>query len=373
MSEETESDEAPTYVGTDTPWRRDPSELAAQLAAWARQAIDADARVDNVVAPENGMSSESVLFDVTAGGTVDHLVARLAPLPSLVPVFEHYDIEMQADVMRLVGERTSVPVPEVPHVVLDVSFLQVPFLVMRRLSGRAPTDVPPYVFGGWVADLGEDGRRQMQRNCVEVLVKLHELTRENADLAFLELPQHGTDALDQHLGYQRSYYEWARDGARYPIIERTFEWLDANRPQLSGPTVLNWGDSRIGNVLFDGPTPTAILDWEMAAVGPAEVDLAWMIFMHRFFQDMAETYAMPGLPGFMDRADMAATYTELSGRPVEALEWFEMFAALRFAVIAVRTSMRGVTYGQSEMPDDPDDLIMFRPLLENMLAGTYWD
>ena len=69
-----------------------------------------------MVAPENGMSSESVLFDVDVNGAVEHYVARLAPLPSLVPVFQDYDIEMQAKVMRLVGERTDVPVPEVPFV-----------------------------------------------------------------------------------------------------------------------------------------------------------------------------------------------------------------------------------------------------------------
>ena len=43
-----------------------------------------------------------------------------------------------------------------------------------------------------------------------------------------------------------------------------------------------------------------------------------------------------------------------------------------FAIVSVRTSTRGIAYGQMEQPDDPDDLIMFRSLLEAMLAGTYW-
>jgi aminoglycoside phosphotransferase (APT) family kinase protein len=361
------------FEGMSTPWRREPAELATELEGWAQKLIDPAAKVVDVVAPDNGMSSESVLFDVDVEGSIDHYVARLAPLPSLVPVFQHYDIALQAKAMRLVGERTDVPVPEVPFVELDESFLQVPFLVMKRSSGSAPTDIPPYVFGGWVADLTDDERLLMQRNAVETLVKLHELTPANADLSFLDRPQHGPDALDQHLGHERGYYEWARDGKTFPLIERTFEWLETNRPTLAGPTVLNWGDARIGNMLWDGPTPTAVLDWEMAAIGPAEVDLAWMIFLHRFFQDMAEKYGMTGLPDFMRREDMAATYTELSGRPVEALEWFEVFAALRFAIVSVRTSLRGVTYGQMEMPDDLDDFVMFRHLVEQMLDGSYWD
>jgi len=103
-------------------------------------------------------------------------------------------------------------------------------------------------------------------------------------------------------------------------------------------------------MLWEGPTPTAVLDWEMACLGPAEVDLAWMIFLHAFFQNMAETYGMPGLPNFMRRSEMAALYTEMSGRSVEALEWFEVFAALRFATVSVRTTTRGVEYGQMEPP-----------------------
>jgi aminoglycoside phosphotransferase (APT) family kinase protein len=364
-------DSAP--IALDTPWRRDPEEIGRSLETWARDELGADARLVSVTTPENGMSSESILFDVEHDGTLDRLVARLAPLPSLVPVFQHYDIELQAKAMRIVGERTDVPVPEVLSVILDESVLEVPFLVMRRVDGQPPTDVPPYVFGGWVTDLTDDERADMQRNAVSVLVRLHELRPDNADLAFLDRPTEGDTALDQHLGHERGYYEWARDGGHFPLIERTFDWLEANRPALANPTVLNWGDARIGNMLWDGPTPTAVLDWEMAALGPAEVDLAWMIFLHKFFQDMAEGYGFPGLPDFMRRDEIAAQYTEMSGRSVEALEWFEVFAALRFAIVSTRTSLRSITYGQSEMPEDPDDLIMFRPLLEQMLAGTYWD
>ena len=44
----------------------------------------------------------------------------------------------------------------------------------------------------------------------------------------------------------------------------------------------------------------------------------------------------------------------------------------RFAIVSIRTSKRGIAYGVMEEPADPDDLIMFRSLLEAMLAGTYW-
>ena len=70
--------------------------------------------------------------------------------------------------------------------------------------------------------------------------------------------------------------------------------------------------------------------------------------------------------------DVARAYEEMTGRAVKPLEWFEVFAALRFAVVSIRTSTRGIAYGTMEKPDDPDDLVMFRSLLEQMLDGSYW-
>jgi aminoglycoside phosphotransferase (APT) family kinase protein len=151
------------------------------------------------------------------------------------------------------------------------------------------------------------------------------------------------------------------------LIERTFAWLDAHAPSAQ-PAVLNWGDARIGNMLFRDFTPVAVLDWEMAAVGPREVDLAWMVFLHRFFQDLAVRFEMPGLPDFMRPDEVAAQYESLTGHTPVALDWFEVFAALRFAIVSVRTSTRGIAYGQMEQPADPDDLVMFRALLDAMIS-----
>ena len=184
---------------------------------------------------------------------------------------------------------------------------------MKRVDGVPPLDVPPYVFGGWVMDATPEERARMQHNAVE---RARAAARDHARTARPRRsscgPSTATTALDQQLGYQRWYYDWAREGATYPLIERTFEWLDANRP-TDVRTVFLWGDSRIGNMLWQDFEPVAVLDWEMATVGPPEVDVAWMIFLHSFFQDLAARFEMPGLPDFMDRAEIIATYEELSG------------------------------------------------------------
>jgi aminoglycoside phosphotransferase (APT) family kinase protein len=355
----------------ETPWRRDLEEVGPAMEKWARAVLGADAQVSEAGSPGNGMSSETVLFEMTLGGETERYAARLAPMPEVYPVFPEYDIELQAKCMRLVQARTDVPVPDVRWVELDPQWLGTPFLVMRRVDGEAPPDIPPYVFGGWVADAPPETRAAMQRHTLQVLKKLHELSPSNADLAFLARPKHGETALRQQIGYQRWYYDWAREGMSYPLIDRTFEWLEANWPE-EGETVLNWGDARVGNVLYRDFAPIAVLDWEMATIGPREVDLAWMIFQHTFFHDMAVTFGLPGMTDFMQWDSVIAEYEELTGHKVENLEWFTIYAALRFAIVSIRTSKRGIAYGTMEEPADPDDLVMFRGLLEKMLDGTYW-
>jgi aminoglycoside phosphotransferase (APT) family kinase protein len=356
-----------------TPWRRDPIELASRLRDWALSEISPTAELKVLAAPENGNAADTVLFDLQVDDQIERLVAKMAPLPSAVSVFQDVHIAMQARVMRLIAARTAVPVPTVKGVWLDESFLGVPFLVMTRSPGREPRDDPPYVFGGWVVDMTPEERAEMQRNTVRLLVQIHELTPETTDLSFVPQPAAGADTLDQHLADQRSYYAWVCDELRIPLVERMLDWLTANRPAVPGPTVLNWGDARIGNILWDGPTPAAVLDWDMATLGPGEIDLGWTISQHHFFQSMARSAGVPGLPDFMRRDDVCAAYTELSGRPVEHLDWFEVFAGLRLASISARTRLRHIAYGHATMPEDPDDLVAFRPLLESMLAGTYWD
>jgi|SRR5665213_2773254 aminoglycoside phosphotransferase (APT) family kinase protein len=354
-----------------TPWRRDLDEVGPAMEKWARAKLGPDAQVSSVSSPGNGMSSETVLFDMTVDGEHERYAARLAPMPDVYPVFMEYNIELQAKCMNLVRAVTDVPAPDVRWVELDPQWLGTPFLVMRRVDGESPPDIPPYVFGGWVADAPPETRAAMQRSTLQVLKKLHEITPENADLAFLARPQHGSTALRQQLGHERFYYDWAREGQSYPLIDRTFEWLEEHWPE-EGATVLNWGDARVGNVLYRDFAPIAVLDWEMATVGPREVDLAWMIFLHEFFHDMAVGFGLPGMNDFMQRDVVIAEYEELTGHTVRNLDWFEVYAALRFAIVSIRTSKRGIAYGTMEEPADPDDLIMFRGLLERMLAGTYW-
>jgi len=202
---------------------------------------------------------------------------------------------------------------------------------------------------------------------IDVLVQLHQIVDNGDTTAFLHWDAPGATALERQLNAHRGYYEWARDGLTVPILERTIERLAATLP-ANDRSVLNWGDSRPGNIVYRDFEPVAVLDWEMAGVGPPEVDLAWVTFFQKFFAGMAEKYGLPPVPQMFGTGGAVAVYEQLSGEKLDDLAWYEALAGLRFGIILVRMSLRSSAFGISPLPENPDDLIMFVPLLERLLA-----
>ena len=74
-----------------------------------------------------------------------------------------------------------------------------------------------------------------------------------------------------------------------------------------------WGDVRLGNVIFDdGFAPVAVLDWEMASIGPAEHDLAW----YTALEGMTEHFFGQRVTGFLTRDEIVARHEQALGRPL---------------------------------------------------------
>ncbi len=375
-------EEAPNSAARPDASRRDPEATRAQLQAWLTDHLPAGSEplVDSVTVPEsNGMSSETVLFDATwttDGVRARHeLVARIAPEASSVPVFEHYDLDAQFRVMAKVRELSDVPVPEVHWLEQDPGPLGAPFFVMSRAVGLVPPDVMPYNFGdSWLFDASPEQQQRLLRSTVAALAALHAIAEPGMHFDFLASSAEGETALRRHVADLRAYYEWvASDGNRSPLIERAFAWMDEHWPADDTDAVLSWGDARIGNAMYADFEPVAILDWEMAGLAPREVDLAWMIFLHRFFEDIATVMELPGMPEFMHRDRVIELYAHESGHTPRDMDFYSVYAALRHAVVMSQVQRRAIAFGQAEMPEDVDDLIMHRATLEEMLEGTYWD
>ncbi|MEV4108826.1 phosphotransferase family protein [Nonomuraea sp. NPDC049695] len=344
---------------------RDLEELRERLAVWLSGRVGARASVSEVSRPsENGMSSETLFFTATWGGGGTRCVARLAPAVESVPVFPSYDLRAQFGIMRLAREKAGIPAPRALWYEPDPGHLGTPFLVMEREDGEVPPDVMPYTFGSWLLDAAPADRRRLQDSAVAVLAALHQ-ARFTAD----ELAPLGPAGLRAHVDGQRAYYAWAHGERRIPLLERAFRWLEPHWPHEPGPDVLCWGDARIGNMVFRDFTPVAVLDWEMATVGPRELDLSWMIFLHRFFQDLTVAAGFPGMPDFMRRGDVCQKYQELTGYEPRDMDFYEMYAALRHGIVMARVWQRRIHFGEQPAPDDPDDLVLHRATIEELLAG----
>ncbi|MGC0421484.1 phosphotransferase family protein [Embleya sp. AB8] len=359
---------------------RDLATVHDQLLAWltGRLPEGAEPEVSELAAPSgNGMSSETLLFDATwttAGGRhTERCVVRMRPSMDAKPVFPTYDLDKQFKVMTLVGERCAIPVPTLLWNEPDAGPLGAPFFVMRRAEGAAPPDVMPYTMDGWLLAATPEQQRRLQRESVAIVAAIHGIEASADEIAFLQYPGPGESALRRHLDDLRAWYEWGIEGQRVPLLDRAFAWLEDNFPAETGPDVISWGDARIGNILYVDFAPTAVLDWEMAAVGPRELDLAWMIFIHAFFQDIATRYGLPGLPDLMRTEDVCAQYERRTGHAPRDMRYFEMYAAVRHGVVMARIAHRQWHFGEREQPADPDETVLHRGLIEAMLAGTYWE
>lgn len=174
----------------------------------------------------------------------------------------------------------------------------------------------------------------------------------------------------RHFAQLKDWYEFAvADVGRSELVERALTWLEERFPVevAAAEPVLVWGDSRIGNVLYRDFRPAAVLDWEMATVGPRELDVAWMIFAHMVFQEIAGLATLPGLPDVLREPDVRATYRKLTGVQLGDLHWFYVYCGVIWCVVFMRTGARRVHFGEIERPDDVETLFYHGGLLRRLV------
>jgi aminoglycoside phosphotransferase (APT) family kinase protein len=351
-----------------------PDWLSSVMASGVRPAVSVESGVDS-----NGMSSETIILTGRweQGGkhVEEKWVARVAPTAQDVPVFIDYRMDHQYDVIRLVGELTDVPVPQVRWIEPTGDLLGSPFFLMDLVEGIVPPDVMPYTFGGnWFADAPAAKQRELQDATVEVLAKLHAIPDASGTFGFLaDSDPPGDSPLRRRLNWLTAWYEFAvPDIGRSELVETALGWLEDNFPAdvAAGEPVLSWGDARIGNVLYRDYRPVAVLDWEMATLGPRELDVSWIIFAHMVFQELGGLAGLPGLPDVMREEDVRATYRTLTGVELGDLRWFYVYSAVIWCCVFMRTGARRVHFGEIEKPEDIESMFYHGGLLKRLIEET---
>ena len=106
-----------------------------------------------------------------------------------------------------------------------------------------------------------------------------------------------------------------------PILLLGLDWLEANIPEDSGPSVIVHGDAGPGNFLCEGGKVTALLDWELAHYGDPLEDLAG-IWVRMLFNP------------FLPPREIFEVYEKASGRPVDVdrVRFYRLFFQISFTV-----------------------------------------
>jgi aminoglycoside phosphotransferase (APT) family kinase protein len=293
-----------------------PPDLAGRLERFCRaRTRDPAARVTQLgPMPGHAGFSYGFVLDRT-GAEPEPLVLRLPP-PGARAVGPA-DVVLQARLLRALG-RHGIPVPAVRWLGSDPRWFGRPFSVVERLEGASvrledPAAAPP------AAELAE-----VALGAAEALARLHRLDWSSV-APFLGPPLEPAEDVTR---WDRFLERAAEPGlvALAPTLRSRLLSAAPSRPR----TGIFHGDFQWSNLLLDGGSLVAVLDWELAAVGPVLNDLGWLCV----FSD-PESWAPPfELPAVPPPRDLVSVYEAASGTAVDAVGWYRALAGYKFAIIA---------------------------------------
>jgi aminoglycoside phosphotransferase (APT) family kinase protein len=267
-----------------------------------------------------GEGHSNLTFLVARDGA--RVVLRRPPRGPLPP--SAHDVAREARLLSALRPHGT-PVPEVLGICEDTEVIGAPFYVMTWVDGFVLTTAMPAPLQGDAVRIAEA--------LVDGLVDLHAV-----DASVPELASFGRD--EGYLARQLKRFGglFETNATRpLPDLEAVADWLAANVPDSPPATVVH-GDYRIGNVMI-APSPTrlvAILDWEMATIGDPLADLGYMTAMWSEAGDppnpVSDLSSVTREAGFPPRDFLTARYAERTGRPVDALPWYQILATWKAAI-----------------------------------------
>ena len=300
------------------------------LQAWLPSQLDnAIVTVSDVVAPKGtGFSNQTFLFsarwqDQQATQNQREFVLQAAPVGK--GLFSRYDFASMARVQQQLGAVSNVPVARVRGVEADAKLLGVPFYIMERVSGRAPTDKPPYHRGSWFSDLSPATHERVWWSGITAMVQLHALDVERDGFEFLArtpwgMPLDANPALTR-IKQWREFMAWA-DAEPCAPITAALQELARTAPPPPSKLAVHWGDAKLSNCMVDNSRIQALLDWELCGLSVPEEDLAHWLMLDWSLWAVTGNTRLASLPS-PERT--VARYQELSGREAAHVVWWFRF------------------------------------------------
>jgi aminoglycoside phosphotransferase (APT) family kinase protein len=269
------------------------------------------------------------------------LVLRRPPFGPVPP--RAHDMARESRVLAAV--HPHFPLAPKPYVLCeDTSVIGSVFYVMERRRGiTIRNDEPPPIAGD------VDLRRRISASVVDTL----------ADLHAIDVVANGLDALGKPAGFvARQIRGWTErwHGSKtsdVPAMEALAAWLETHTPADAAPSLVH-GDYKLDNVMLDAAQPeklAGVLDWEMSAVGDPLVDVGILLayWVHVAAVSDGSIATVTTRDGWFGRDQILERYAARSGRNLDAIALYEVFAVFKLAVVIQQIYARYVR-GQTDDP-----------------------
>ena len=218
---------------------------------------------------------------------------------------------------------SGVPVPPALGLCSDPTVNGAPFYVMGFVDGVVLHD------RGSGIRIPVDGRGSVANSVVVVLANLH----------LLDPDEIGLGNLGRREGYlQRQLYRWARQleaskQRELRAMDEVRAILEARVPRQERTSVVH-GDYRLGNLIVDGGSVRAVVDWELCTLGDPLADLGYLA-LDWLGPDEPILWRSSAIQagGFTSRDEMVDLYGRLTGADVSRVGYYQAFQSWRLAAI----------------------------------------
>ncbi len=251
-------------------------------------------------------------------------VLRRPPLGHVLPTA--HDMVREYRVMSALAG-TDVPVPVTVALCEDTAVNDAPFYVMEWVEGIIYRD------SASLAGLSASDAARASEALVDVLAAIHAVDYRAVGLSEFGRPDGFLERQVRRWGEQ-----WERSKTReLPAVDELARRL-RNALPVSGPPAIVHGDYRLDNTMMSATDPgtiVAVLDWEMSTLGDPLADLGLFLLYwgHDDAQIIATGAAIEEQAGFLGRDEVVERYASVSGRSVDQLDWYQVFAAYKLAII----------------------------------------
>jgi len=276
-----------------------------ELALILRPILGDGVTVENLHTLTGGASRTTYAFDAVTGTTRRPLILRAAPTAE----GQFASMELEAAVQAAAAQ-SGAPVPHILTASNSPAALGNPYLICDEIAGET-------IVRKIQRQLDDAGRSRLLTQCGQALAAIHRASTDAAELRERDELAEWRQRLDE-LGDTTATFEWA------------FRWLAANRPAPSAIRLVH-GDFRMGNLIVDGSTLTAVLDWEAVHIGEIYEDLAWFCVRAWRFGAPAELAA----GGLGSIEEFVTAYEQAGGACIDraALLWWQVLGTLKWGII----------------------------------------